>query len=249
MIPYILVDDDERNLVYVKQKIDLLEKEYGLHHVASYSSSKLALESIKEDKFELLIVDYEMPIYNGVELAQRIAKTKKVIFLTSTTNNEKNIINNVNIVGYLTKPFDNAEFKEIVKNKIIEVRKSDSGIKKKDHQFIDVGANKTLNIHTEKVYYITTAQVNGKKPKKNHVDFYGQNDRLIFSDVRSSINHLAEELKPMGFIKISKGTILNKVYIKERDNTNISLYDCKETFVLTKTEKMGFLGFVRDLFH
>lgn len=254
MIRYILVDDDDITLAFVKNKIDSISKEYGLQHVNSYNSSKLAFENIIGNEYDLLIVDYEMPVYNGVELAQRIANDKNIIFLTSTTNNEKEIINNVSIAGYLSKPFDVEEFKRILKNKIINSKKRSN--ERKDNHFINVGTTKNVNIQINNTYYISKSlisasykdKLNGVKndpPKKNHVHIYGKDDKLLFPNVRRTINELIEELEPMGFIKINQSTIVNKNLIKERDNINISLYDCKETFEITK-KKNFFINRIID---
>ena len=90
MIRYILVDDNQSVLESVKSKIDTLPKDYDLKHVKSYHSSKKAFQEINEDDYDLLIVDFEMPVYNGIELAQKIGNNKKITSLCVKDSSKKN---------------------------------------------------------------------------------------------------------------------------------------------------------------
>ncbi|AEH01985.1 LytTR family DNA-binding domain-containing protein [Lacinutrix sp. 5H-3-7-4] len=249
MIRYILVDDNQNVLNNVKNDIDKLPKAYDLHHVKSYSNSKTAFQEINEDDFDLLIVDFEMPVYNGIELAQKIAGNKKIIFLTSTSNNEKLVINTLDISGYLSKPFELEEFEDVLKHKVIGKINVSSNLANKDLITLHIGANRDVRFKPEQVYYISTSSFNNVDPVgKNCVNIYGRNDELLYKNVRKTIQNLSKELKNFEFEKISKNTIVNLEHIKERDNTNISLFDTKETFEITSKEKSGFIARLRANF-
>ncbi|WP_165731006.1 LytTR family DNA-binding domain-containing protein [Polaribacter sp. 20A6] len=248
MVRYILVDDSPSTLKNVKAKIDKISKDYNLQHIKSYSSSLKAAEQIKQEDFDVLIVDFEMPVYNGIELAKKIATNKKIIFLTSTTNNEKLVINSLDISGFLSKPFDIDDFQIILKNKIIGQSNNSSIIKNPEYITLHIGKNKDLRFKAKELYYISTASFNLDiaKPKKNCVHIYGKNDELLKKDVCKSIIELDEQLDIYNFKKISQSTIINMEHIKERDNTNISLFDTKESFIITDKEKRGFVAKLRN---
>ena len=227
MIRYILVDDEPKTLKSVQKKIERLSKEYELQHVNSYESSKIAFEEVNDNDFDLLIVDFEMPVYNGIELAQKIAQNKKVIFLTSTINNEKSVINSLDISGYLSKPFEIETFETILKNKVIGKINTDVKATKNDLITLQIGSNRDVRFKAEQAYYISTSiNINGEKPDKNCVHIYGKNDVIIAKNVRKTIEELYKELGPFNFKKTNKSTIINMSQIKERDNYNICLHDC-----------------------
>jgi len=250
MIRYILVDDNPNTLVTVKNKIDKLPKEYELKHIESYDSSIKAYREINEDDYDLLIVDFEMPVYNGIDLAKKIATNKKIIFLTSTTNNGPKMMNALTVSGYLSKPFDLVEFEDILKNKIIN--KITPSLKQlKDNLItLKIGINKDIRFKSERVYYISSAKHKAldKLPLKNCVHIYGENDEILYQDVRLSIKDLDKKLETYNFKKISQSTIINLSHLKERDNTNISLYNVKRTFEVTVTEKTGLIDKLRAIF-
>ena len=241
MIRYILVDDDQKTLERVKTKIDTIAKDFELEHISSYSSSKQAAETVNPDAYDLLIVDFEMPVFNGLELAEKIASGKKVIFLTSTQNNEKRVINAIDIAGYLTKPFDIREFENILKKKIIG---SGNLPKAGDYTFLNFGVNTHINIAADKVYYITKLRtVDGKRAKKNCVNIYGKHDELLFENIGpTTIEQLSQDLEDQNFSKINQSVLVNTRFIKERDNLNLSLYDCKESFSVSSTNKNALLA-------
>lgn len=248
MIRYLLVDDNPTVLKRVKAKIDTINNDYQLRHVGSFDSSRKAYEEVNEENYDLLIVDFEMPVYNGIELAKKIASKKKVIFLTSTSNNEKEVINSLDISGYLSKPFDIDEFQKILKNRVIG--KIDTTIPKENNLItLSIGSNNDIRFAPEKVYYISTSKnINGKQPAKNCVNFYTENDELLFEHVRKSIKELNNELSIHNFEQINQSTIINMSRVKLRDNTNLELYDCKETFVISSPKKESFLHRFQNMF-
>lgn len=241
MINYILIDDDEPTLEYVKLKIDTIAPDFELSHIASFNSSKKAYEQAGLLDFDLLIVDYDMPVFNGVELAQRIAKNKKVIFLTSTVDNEQKIVNSVNIIGFLSKPFEIDSFATIVKNKLLEAptAKQQGAI---DNYFLPIGSGGGVQLKLNDTYYISTSRNNnGQQPERNHVHIYGKNDELLFKNVRCTIKKLAEVLASENFEKINQSTMINRNLLKRMDDVHVELYNTKESFKISKQEKLSFL--------
>jgi len=248
MIRYIIVDDCPQTIERVKVKIDAISKDYDLLHIASFNSSKKAFEDIENEDYDLLIVDFEMPVYNGIELAQKVAADKKIIFLTSTTDNEKLVINSLDISGFLSKPFEIEEFENILKNKIIGKIITKITYNKKDLLTIGIGVTQDIGFYPDKTFYITTSRnQKGEQAKKNYVHFIGEKDEVIVENVRISINELSEKLKPYGFEKINQSTIVNLSKIKRRYNKELTLIDCGEKFTIGDQEKSGIITKIRSL--
>ena len=253
MIRYILVDDNPKILESVKAKIDTIANTFGLKHIQSYHSSKKAFEEINTNHFDLLIVDFEMPVYNGIELAQKIGINKKVIFLTSTKENEKQVINSLDISGYLSKPFDVDDFKQILKNKVIGKVNNKKPYVKGDVVLLTISKNKNIGIYPEEVFFISSALISTgyklidnkpdkvEKPQNNLVHFYRKNSEILFENVRLTISELETRLSIYNFRKINQSTLVNANYIRNIDNRNLELYYCKEPFEISAKEKTKFL--------
>lgn len=244
MIRYILVDDCPKTLERVRKQIDSIAKDYGLQYIDSFNSSKKASEEINENSYDLLIVDFEMPVYNGIELAEKIALDKKIIFLTSTTNNEKLVINKLDISGYLSKPFEIEEFQEVLKNKILGkiIRAKNTNIN------IESGDNNYM-FNPKDALYITTSKIGEEQSKRNYVSIYGENDTVLIENIRTTISTLSKKLEHHNFQKISQGTIVNMDNVKSRVNKEIRCHNSKEVFeISSKTEKSHFLNKIKNIF-
>jgi two-component system sensor histidine kinase/response regulator len=103
----LVVDDQPINVQLLKRK---LERE-GMMVATSYSGRE-ALELVKADKPDLILLDVMMPEMDGIEVCQRLqadADTKSipVIFITARTSKEGKIEGlGVGAVDYITKPID-----------------------------------------------------------------------------------------------------------------------------------------------
>lgn len=106
--PLILVVDDQPiNVQLLKRK---LERE-GIRVVAAYNGLE-ALDAVKKEKPDLILLDVMMPDMDGIEVCQRLQASEEtrgipVIFITARTNKEAKLEGlGVGAVDYITKPID-----------------------------------------------------------------------------------------------------------------------------------------------
>ncbi len=99
----LVVDDDEMNL---KRTRMILEKHYN---VLLADSGREALEKIKREKIDLILLDIAMPLMDGIETFRRMKESSveiPVIFLTAS-GYEDDVRSAISLgaVNYLKKPF------------------------------------------------------------------------------------------------------------------------------------------------
>ena len=103
----LVVDDQPINVQLLKRK---LERE-GIRITAAYTGIE-ALEFVRKDKPDLILLDVMMPDMDGIEVCQRLQANDDtrgipVIFITARTNKESKLEGlNVGAVDYITKPID-----------------------------------------------------------------------------------------------------------------------------------------------
>jgi CheY-like chemotaxis protein len=103
----LVVDDQPINVQLLKRK---LERE-GLAVSAAYNGLE-ALELIKKEKPDLILLDVMMPDMDGIEVCQRLqadegTRSIPIIFITARTSKEGKIEGlSVGAVDYITKPID-----------------------------------------------------------------------------------------------------------------------------------------------
>jgi two-component system, OmpR family, alkaline phosphatase synthesis response regulator PhoP len=117
----VMVVDDEETLVELVKAI--FEQED--FEVVGVNSGPECLEKLKTVRPDVILMDMMMPGMSGRETTEKIMadpKTKdlKVIFLTVARFSEvgQTSLKKMNVVDYITKPFDNADLVKRVKKAI-----------------------------------------------------------------------------------------------------------------------------------
>jgi DNA-binding NtrC family response regulator len=110
----LLVIDDEKLVRWAIQKY--MEKED--FRVVSASDGAEAIEKIQEERFDVIITDFMMPEFNGMEVARKakqIHPDTKVIMITAYgTVLDKEEAKKAGISMFLDKPFQLHEVKNAV---------------------------------------------------------------------------------------------------------------------------------------
>lgn len=108
MLKKVLLIDDE------KRMLDLLALYLRPHHYdcIKVQQAKEALEYIREETFDIVLLDIMMPEMNGWELCQEIRRFSNVpIIMVSAREEKEDIIKGLKLGAddYITKPFDEGE--------------------------------------------------------------------------------------------------------------------------------------------
>ncbi|MBW2574309.1 MAG: response regulator [Deltaproteobacteria bacterium] len=109
----LVVDDDEAIRVFLQKMIS----EFG-YTVELACSGKDALDKIKNEEFQLIIIDLRMPEIDGTELCRRIrdADSAAVIYALSGYISEfkPEKLKDIGFDGHLCKPVNNTVLKHAI---------------------------------------------------------------------------------------------------------------------------------------
>ena len=115
-VKLLLVDDNEANLVAMQATLEELGEELVLA-----DSGKKALRLLLDDEFAVVLLDVDMPMLDGFEVAALMRQVNKlqhtpIIFLTALYQNESHVFKGyaLGAVDYILKPFE----PEILKAKV-----------------------------------------------------------------------------------------------------------------------------------
>lgn len=104
----IIIIDDEINIATVLQKFLARNKNY---EVETYTDPQTAVNDIKNNTIDLVMLDVMMPTLNGFEVLKMIKETSpttKVILMTAySTQSKIDKSEKLQADGYLEKPFTN----------------------------------------------------------------------------------------------------------------------------------------------
>ena len=100
-----IIDDEQDILDTLERFLQRSEK----FDIETFSNPKSALDSVKQGKFDLILLDIMMPQMNGLDFLEEIKKvnpTQKVIMMTAYSTVDKVIqANKTGATDYVTKPF------------------------------------------------------------------------------------------------------------------------------------------------
>ena len=108
MATILVVDDDDMNL---KMAEFILKKDMKENKVLLADSGMKAIDTLQREKVDLVLLDFQMPVMNGLKTLELIRKREDlkdvaVIFLTAASDRNTVIkAGMMGVVDYIKKPF------------------------------------------------------------------------------------------------------------------------------------------------
>lgn len=111
----ILVAEDSSVIQNLTKRILSIQN----YKITSVKNGKQVLDKIGKEDFDLILLDINMPVMDGMECAAKVREQNKHIPMIAITGNAKNYsiedFKNVGINDYLPKPLDYDAMVEMVK--------------------------------------------------------------------------------------------------------------------------------------
>ncbi|WP_037066649.1 response regulator [Allorhizobium undicola] len=114
----LVVDDNNTNLKLLTR----LVKKIGRCEAVAFNTPDEVLSALPDLDFDVAIIDYQMPVYNGVELYTEIVRFEKyanvpVVFITADKDMTTRMAAlNAGAIDFLTKPVNPVEFQARIQN-------------------------------------------------------------------------------------------------------------------------------------
>ena len=207
------VEDDESLSFLTKDNLEL-----GGYHVEHLADGKSGLESFKQDKYDLCVLDVMLPEMDGFELAKQIRTIDPeipIIFLTAKALKENKLEGlRLGADDYITKPFSIEEL--ILKIRVFLKRKhitsfSDSDVIKVgsytyDHKNLSLNRNDTSKNLTQKegdlLFLLIKHKNNILKRSVILESLWGEDDYFLGRSMDVFISRLRKYLKEDVDIKL-----------------------------------------------
>jgi len=114
---FLVVDDIYVNRLLISEILH----EFG-HEIIEAENGKIALDLLKEEDFDIILMDIEMPVMNGIETTQYVRNNmpypkNKTTIVALTAHNPALFFEDFNDVGFdnlLTKPYSIDKFRQLV---------------------------------------------------------------------------------------------------------------------------------------
>ena len=207
-----IIDDDKAALSIVSSAVDTFFKEKNIeYNITSFYNPLNYLATIKEENFNLIFLDIDMPEKNGLSVAEEtlsINKNTHIIFLSQREDLVFECLA-IHPFGFIRKSNLINDF-SLMMNQFYDYYLSNNDEGKKI-EFLE--KNRTISFKINEIVYISS--------DKNYQDIVTKDNKI--ETIRIPLSTLENKLKDDGFIRVHKCYIVNQSYIRIISNEEIKL--------------------------
>lgn len=212
----IIVDDEplarEEMLVLVQEVSDLKV-------IGKFPNAPTALEFIRTNDVDLVFLDIEMPMVNGLEFATQLQSHTLTVFTTAYPTYALKSYE-LDAIDYLLKPVDKIRLeKAIRKAKTYKKLLSDETEK----NTVEGNTEQHLIIKSDRRFYrINFPDIRFIEGLKDYVVIYTKNQKLITA---MNLKTIHQKIPQDMFLRVSKSYVINKEQIDSFDHHTIFMGD------------------------
>ncbi|MEE1944740.1 LytTR family DNA-binding domain-containing protein [Pedobacter sp. KR3-3] len=171
----------------------------GLQHLASFRNAIEAFEYLGKHKVDLLFLDIEMPLVNGLHFLKALTVRPKTIFTTAYKQYAFESYE-LEAVDYLLKPFSYERFMKAVNKAGLSNAAPENDLT--GHLLIKDGQS-LLNLKQQDIIYI--------EGSKDYVKIFTKEQFYL---VYQTLKGLLEQLQPKQFLQAHRSYIVNKNHVQ-----------------------------------
>jgi two-component system LytT family response regulator len=212
----LLVDDEDLARIALRRA---LEPERDIEIVGEAANGIEAIEMIAEMRPDLVLLDIEMPGFDGFEVVQQLADPPVIVFVTAYDEYAVRAFE-ANAIDYLLKPVQPERLARAlarVRQRIPSLgehgRSAEHGGRVKEVARERGGPVRRIAARRGKrIVIVPLREVIRVEIEDKLVFAITANDRLL---VEKTISELEASLEPSGFLRISRGELVNLEMVKE----------------------------------
>ena len=208
----VVVEDSETQRAVITK---LAGRHPHLNVLGDYANGILALNAIRKNKVDLILLDIEMPVVNGFDLLDALEEPPQIILISDKSDYALKAFDYNNITDYLQKPIDKSRFTTAIDR---AVRKQNHLTKSKDdHLFITV----TVDLQKKRIYRHSILWIEAMGDYISIVTTEG--DFMVLSTMKAFL----EQIPGKKFIRIHRSYIVNVNKIDNWSSTKVEVAGTK----------------------
>lgn len=207
----VLIADDE----FLARKLlqEYVQKIESLNLVGCCSDGIKAMEILRNEQVDILLLDIQMPELTGLELLKTIEYQPATILTTAYSEYAVDAFS-IGVVDYLLKPFDFPRFLQAV-NKAIDTRPKESD------PAGTINPNDFLMVKADyKLYKVNFNDLLFIEGQHEYVTFHTKTKRIT---ALYSLKNLEDTLPHDRFVRVHKSYIVSFEFIEDIDKTTITV--------------------------
>ena len=208
MYKVIVCDDEKEILKSIQISVkESLENDEVIAEYECIDDARILMETLKEQKIDVLFLDIDMPYFSGMDIAGYINENHLDIILVFVTSHDALVYKTFTYrpFGFIRKSYFNQEIDEIA------LRIKEELNSRKQELLIQKGQEITRVLLGDILY----------------IEADGNYLKIILKDselkIRETMTNIENELLGKGFIRCHKGYLVNSQYVKKLKSGEIEI--------------------------
>ncbi|NMM47521.1 LytR/AlgR family response regulator transcription factor [Marinigracilibium pacificum] len=203
----IIIDDEQHARKLLE---DYVSKVPGLNSLGSFKNPLDALDFIKENKVDIILLDIQMPQLSGLDLVKVIKSINcKIIFTTAYSEYALEGYN-LDVTDYLLKPIRFERFLQAINKAVDQIKPA---------KVANTLAEVYLNIKADhKMYRIKAEEIIYIEGMKEYVRYHFSDKKLMALESLKNIESILPQNK---FIRVHKSFIVNSDRVTTLDGNRL----------------------------
>jgi len=197
MIRLALVEDTPADIALLQSHIEQYKQETGLELVCDvFTDGAMLVESYTKD-YDMIIMDIEMPLLNGMEAAAEIRKRDDGVIIVFVTNSQEYAVKGyeVGALDYLLKPLNYFAFSQRLQRALVRLNTT-------IEQYIVIRVNREIQ-------RLNVADITYIESDKHKLIYHTTKGQFVTND---TIKRAVSEL-PKRFVKGNSGCLINLQHV------------------------------------
>ena len=205
-----IIEDITENTKTLLNHLQQYEKETGISiHTTSFQNG-MDFISDYHPVWDLILLDIEMPLMNGIETARKIRRLDPDVLIIFVTCMAQYAIEgySVRALDYILKPVHYYSFASKM-DQVMEILAT-----RQKKKLIIHARNEHIRLAPEQLLYVEV---------QNHTLCYHTQQKLLYATGNQSLTRLAAELADCGFARCHQAFLVNLQYVVRYDKNNVWL--------------------------
>lgn len=231
MVSIAIVEDEKSQVQVIKKLLAKFFSEKHLDCVIDVYSNGVEFLEHFDEKYDIVMMDIEMPVLDGMETARKIRKINSSVIIIFVTNMAQFAINGyeVDAMGFLLKPVSYFGLSMIL-------QKALNSLSKRNSVDILVRSRQGLTVIPSSALFYVEVQ-------KHDLFYYTESGSV---SCRGTLKDIEEKLRKVNFVRCNNCYLVNMKFIVSIDMNTVCLP--KKELQISRSKKKEFLEAVMKYF-
>ena len=219
--------------------------------VGEAANGREAVEGIRRTRPDLLLVDVQMPDFDGFEVVKQVQPPlPRIVFVTAFDQYAIQAFD-VHAFGYLLKPFDEARFQKVLNDAKQQARERDNSAETIRKLLEDVersrhGPNRLLVEQGERAFFVSPDEIDWIESERNYLLIHAKNKTYT---VRGTMDAMEGRLDHDVFVRVNRSAMVRLDAVSELQKWFHGEYKLILKSGATLTWTRRYLGRQAELLH